>query len=355
MKILITGASGFIGSFIVEEALRRGYETWAAVRGSSKKDFLQDDRIHFIELNLSSQEQLEAQLKDHAFDYVVHAAGVTKCLNTADFRRINTEGTKNLVRALQALKMPLKRFVYLSSLSVYGAIHEQQPYTEIKETDTPQPNTEYGKSKLEAEQWLEEAPLSSPEGDTIVHKSNEAPSGAVGGASPFPYVILRPTGVYGPRERDYFLMAKSIKQHSDFAVGYQQQDITFVYVLDVVQAVFLACERGQTGRKYFLSDGEVYQSATFSNLIRKELGNPWWIRITAPIWVLRIITFFGDKWGHITGKISALNNDKYHILKQRNWRCDIEPARRELGYEPKYTLEKGVPLTIKWYKENGWL
>ena len=339
MKILITGASGFIGSFIVEEALRRGFETWAAVRGSSKKDFLQDERIHFIELNLSSQEQLEDQLKDHVFDYVVHAAGVTKCLNTADFRRINTEGTKNLVRALQNLKMPLKRFVYLSSLSVYGAIHEQQPYTEIREDDTPQPNTEYGKSKLEAELWLDTLPLSS--------------EGA--GGRLFPYVILRPTGVYGPRERDYFLMAKSIKQHSDFAVGYQQQDITFVYVLDVVQAVFLACEKGQTGRKYFLSDGEVYQSATFSNLIRKELGNPWWIRITAPIWVLRVITFFGDKWGHITGKISALNNDKYHILKQRNWRCDIEPARRELGYEPKYTLEKGVPLTIKWYKENGWL
>ena len=94
MKILITGASGFIGSFIVEEALRQGFDTWAAVRGSSKRDFLQDDRIHFIELNLSSQEQLEAQLKNHTFDYVVHAAGVTKCLNTSDFHRINTEGTK---------------------------------------------------------------------------------------------------------------------------------------------------------------------------------------------------------------------------------------------------------------------
>ena len=340
MKILITGASGFIGSFIVEEALRQGFDTWAAVRGSSKRDFLQDERIHFIELNLSSQEQLEAQLKDYSFDYVVHAAGVTKCLNTSDFHRINTEGTKNLVRALVNLQMPIKRFVYLSSLSVFGAIHEQQPYTEIKETDTPQPNTEYGKSKLEAERWLDEefSPVTS-------HPSPFT----------FPYVILRPTGVYGPRERDYFLMAKSIKQHSDFAVGYQQQDITFVYVLDVVQAVFLACEKGETGRKYFLSDGEVYQSATFSNLIRKELGNPWWIRVTAPIWVLRIITFFGDKWGHITGKISALNNDKYHILKQRNWRCDIEPARRELGYEPRYTLKEGVPLTIKWYKENGWL
>lgn len=331
MKILVTGASGFIGSFIVEEALRRGMETWAAVRGSSKRDFLQDGRIHFIELNLSSQSQLEEQLHGHQFDYVVHAAGVTKCLNDSDFFKINTEGTKNLVNALLSLQMPVKRFVYVSSLSIFGAIRETQPYKEILESDTPMPNTNYGRSKLQAELWLDSLRAS------------------------FPYVILRPTGVYGPRERDYFMMAKSIRQHTDFAVGFRQQDITFVYVLDVVQAVFLACEKGQTGRKYFLSDGQVYQSATFSNLIRKELGNPWWIRVTAPIWLLRVITFFGDKIGHITGKISALNNDKFHILKQRNWRCDIEPARRELGYEPQYTLTEGVPLTIKWYRENGWL
>ena len=339
MKILVTGASGFIGSFIVEEALRRGMDTWAAVRGSSSRQFLQDDRINFIELNLSDQQELERQLAGHTFDYVVHAAGVTKCLNSDDFFRINTEGTKNLVRALIALQMPLQRFVYISSLSIYGAIREQQPYTEIREDDTPQPNTAYGKSKLEAERWLDEM-------NEQCTMNNE---------QLFPFVILRPTGVYGPRERDYFLMAKSIKQHSDFAVGYKQQDITFVYVEDVVQAVFLACEKGPTGRKYFLSDGEVYQSTTFSDLIREELGHPWWIRIKAPIWVLRVVTAVGDRWGHITGKISALNNDKYHILKQRNWRCDIEPARRELGYEPHVRLAEGVRRSIKWYKENGWL
>lgn len=336
MKILITGASGFIGSFIVEEALRRGFDTWAAMRRSSKKDFLTDPRTHFIELDLSSEERLKEQLRGHRFDYVVHAAGVTKCLDPQDFYRINTEGTKNLVRALIALQIPLKRFVYVSSLSIFGAIREKQPYEEIRETDTPQPNTHYGRSKLQAEQWLDNL-SSSQEGVA------------------FPYVVLRPTGVYGPRERDYFLMAQSIKQHTDFAVGYRRQDITFVYVQDVVQAVFLACERGVTGRKYFLSDGQVYQSSTFSDLIRRELGNPWWIRVKAPIWVLRIITFFGDKMGHLTGKITALNNDKYHILRQRNWRCDIQPAIDELGYRPQYTLEQGVPITIKWYRDNGWL
>ena len=171
----------------------------------------------------------------------------------------------------------------------------------------------------------------------------------------FPFVILRPTGVYGPRERDYFMMAKSIQSHIDFAVGFKQQDITFVYVTDVVQAVFLALDKGENGRQYFLSDGEVYQSTTFSDLIHEELGRPWWIRITAPVWVLRIVTFFGEYIGRMTGKVTALNNDKYNILKQRNWRCDIQPAIDELGYQPKYKLKQGVEETIKWYKDNKWL
>ena len=330
MKILITGASGFIGSFIVEEALRRGFDTWAAVRKSSSREYLKDERINLIELNLSSEKQLTEQLRPHQFDYVVHAAGVTKCIDKRDFSRINTEGTRNLVSALQSLSMPMHRFVFVSSLSVFGAIREQQPYEEIRETDTPQPNTAYGRSKLEAERFLESL-------------------------NGFPYVILRPTGVYGPREKDYFLMAQSIKQHVDFAVGYRRQDITFVYVSDVVQAVFLALEKGQTGRKYFLSDGEVYQSTTFSDLIHEELGRPWWIRITAPVWVLRVVTFFGEYVGRLTGRISALNNDKYNILRQRNWRCDIQPAVNELGYKPEYDLERGVKETIKWYKDNQWL
>jgi nucleoside-diphosphate-sugar epimerase len=168
-------------------------------------------------------------------------------------------------------------------------------------------------------------------------------------------VILQPTGVYGPRERDYFMMAKSIKSHTDFSVGYKPQDLTFVYVLDVVQAIFLALDCQKTGGKYMLSDGEVYSSRTFSDLIHRELGHPWLLRIKAPIWLLRIITFCGEHIGRMTGKISALNNDKYNIMKQRNWRCDIKPAMSDLGYKPKYQLDEGVRLTIKWYKENNWL
>ena len=333
-SILVTGASGFIGSFIIEEALARGMEVWAAVRKSSSRASLTDSRIHFIELTLSDPDALRKELDGKRFEYVVHAAGVTKCKDKEEFHRTNTLGTMHLVEALLDTCPELKRFVYLSSLSIFGPIREQQPYTDIKDSDTPQPNTQYGLSKLAAEQFL----------DGLSDKGKA-----------FPYVVLRPTGVYGPREHDYFMMAKSISQHIDFAAGYRQQDITFVYVTDVVQAVFLALEKGRIGGKYFLTDGEVYQSRTFSDLLQKELGNPWLLRVKAPIWLLRIVTFFGDHWGRLTGKVTALNNDKYHIMRQRNWRCDIQPSRDELGYQPQVTLEEGVRRSVAWYKENKWL
>ena len=333
-KILITGASGFIGSAIVNKALDLGMEVWAAVRHSSSKQYLQDKRINFIELDLSSAQQMTQVLSNLHFDYVVHAAGLTKALRQADFFSVNTEGTKHLVEALKNSNQELQRFVYMSSLSVFGAIKEQMPYQPIKETDTPRPNTAYGKSKWEAEKFLD---------------------GLEEAGYDLPYVILRLTGVYGPREHDYYMMAKSIKEHVDFAAGWTRQDITFVYVDDVVQAVFLALDHGKKGRKYFLSDGNVYQSSTFSNLIHQELGCPWWIRVKAPIALLHVICKVCDAWGHLTGRLTALNNDKYNILRQRNWRCDIRPAVDELGFKPQWDLARGVRETIEWYKANGWL
>ena len=102
-KILITGASGFIGSFIVEEALRRGLETWAAVRPTSSLRYLQDARVHLLTLDLQDPVRLMEQLRPHRFDYIVHAAGATKCQDPADFFRVNRDGTHHLFQAIRAL------------------------------------------------------------------------------------------------------------------------------------------------------------------------------------------------------------------------------------------------------------
>ena len=333
-SILITGASGFIGSFLVEEALRRGFDTWAGVRASSSRKYLQQPELHFLELDFAHADRLYSQLKAHreahgAFDYIIHCAGATKCIDQADFDRVNYEQTRAFADTLLRLDMVPQQFAFISTLSVFGPIHEDT-YEPIREADTPQPNTAYGRSKLKAEQYLM-------------------------GLEDFPYVFYRPTGVYGPRERDYFLMAESIKRHTDFSVGYRRQDLTFVYVNDVVQAVFLGIERQVSRRAYFLSDGQVYASRTFSDLICRELGNPLIIRIRCPLFLLKVVSLLAERWARLRHTASTLNRDKYNIMKQRNWQCDITPAVRELGYRPAYDLDRGVRETIAWYKKEGWL
>ncbi len=327
MTILITGASGFIGSFIVEEALRRGFETWAGVRRTSSRRYLSDERIHFVELDMSSEEVLVEQLRGHCFDYVVHAAGVTKCKKSEEFYRVNCEGTKHLATALLRLEMPIKKFVFLSSLSVFGAVRES--FTEIQSTDTPSPNTHYGRSKLMAEEALSNV------------------------AEQLKLVVLRPTGVYGPREKDYFLVVKSIARGMDFGISGEKR-LTFVYVSDLVNAVFLALERGEVGQKYFVSDGEQYDADEFSHLVEKALGVKHVMHIKLPLPILRMVCGVCDFCGRLSGKVTALNNDKFQILAQRNWLCDISTTTA-LGYHPHVMLAEGVRETINWYKKEGWV
>jgi UDP-glucose 4-epimerase len=104
-----------------------------------------------------------------------------------------------------------------------------------------------------------------------------------------------------------------------------------------------------------VSDGNVYQSRTFSNLIKKELGISFLIHIKCPLFILKIVSFSVGFFAGLIRKNSTLNSDKYNILKQRNWRCDITPAMQELGFAPRYNLEKGVKETMAWYKSEGWL
>lgn len=333
-KILVTGASGFIGSFLVEEGLNKGMQVWAGVRKSSSRKYLQDTRINFAELNFTDSDSLEVQLKEHKYehggwDYIIHCAGITKCRDKRDFEIGNYWATRNFIETLKRLDMTPKQFIYISSLSVFGPIHEND-YAPISEQDNPCPNTAYGISKIHSEQYIQDL-------------------------KEFPYVIFRPTGVYGPREKDYFLMAQSIQNHVDFAAGFHRQDLTFIYVKDLVKAIYLSIEKKVTRRAYFVSDGQVYNSHTFSELIEKELGQPWVIHFTCPLALLKIISFFAENAARLMHKSSTLNMDKYKIMKQRNWRCDITPAEKELGYIPDYPLERGVKETIAWYKKEGWL
>ena len=357
MKILITGASGFIGSFIAEQALREGMDVWAGARASSSHRYLQDPRIHFVTLDFSDERQLydsfKSALAEHGgWDVIVHAAGITKSLYRHDFFAVNYDGTRRMVSALKNAGAVPGQFIYLSSLSVLGPIREQafplhdadDPfgsdgsslelrkviYQPLLESDMPVPNTAYGLSKAAAENYL--------------HMMGD-----------FPWVIFRPTGVYGPREKDYYMLARSISRHVDFAVGFRPQEITFIYVRDLVSAIMAAVKRGVTHRTYALSDGRVYNSRAFSILLQRAMGVSGVVRIKAPLWLLCGVCSISELISHISGKVTALNKDKYRILRQRNWQCDISAAVEELGWKPQYDLRRGVEETVEWYKTEHWL
>lgn len=333
-RILITGASGFIGSFLVEKALERGYSTWAGVRASSSRQYLQDDRIQFLDLNFGDKEKLTSQLKEFVaehekFDYIIHNAGVTKCLNATDFDKVNFQYTANFIDALVEAQAIPEKFVLMSSLSAFG-LGDEKNYTPIKLTDTPNPNTAYGKSKLKAEQYLQSQ-------------------------TAIPYIILRPTGVYGPREKDYYLMVKTVKSGLDVGAGFKPQHLTFIYVKDLVDAAFLSLESTARNRAYFVADGDVYTDKEYTQLVKESIGKKHVLSLKVPLWLLKAISVVAEKMSKLTKKPSTLNRDKYKIMKQRNWECDITPLVSELGFSPKYDLRKGLEESVEWYKKNGWL
>lgn len=334
-RILITGAGGFIGGFLVAEALARGYETWAAVRATTNRNFLTDERIHFIELDFTDEQllrdTLEAHMQEHgAWDYVVHNMGVTKATNYLDFERVNYGYMSLLASTLRDLDAVPRVFLLMSSLSVMGP-GDEKGYTPFQSGDVPAPNTRYGTSKLKAETWLQMQ------------------------ASWLPYTIFRCTGVYGPHERDYFLMMKSIKAGFDFTVGFRKQMLTFIYVRDLARAVMLALDKGSLYKPYYISERRGYTQAEFRHIVCEELGKRVVVPVKCPLWVVKCVCNVAEWWGKVTLKASTLNPDKYHILKQRNWLCDTADAERDFGFVAEYDLRHGVHEAIEWYREAGWL
>jgi nucleoside-diphosphate-sugar epimerase len=317
-KILITGANGFIGSFLTEKALESNGYVWAGIRASSNREYLQDERIAFIELNYGDKENLKRQITAHVaafgkWDYIVHNAGITKCLHVSDFDKVNFLYTQNFVEALQESNAVPDKFIYMSSLSV-----------------SSDAETAYGNSKLKTEQFLRSKP-------------------------DFPYLIMRPTGVYGPRDKDYYLMLKMIRSGWDITAGFEPQQLTFIYVKDLAKATFLALESREKHKTYCISDGHVYSDEEYTRIAKSALGKKRVIRLRVPLFILKTVSTLAETIAKLTKKPSTLNRDKYKIMKQRDWTCDSSPIRHDTGFTPDYNLEQGIRESVTWYRAQAWL
>ncbi|SHH66325.1 Nucleoside-diphosphate-sugar epimerase [Chryseolinea serpens] len=325
-SVLITGASGFVGYHLIEEALAKGLEVYAAVRASSRVDHLRNLPVQFVTTDFSDVRAIRAELEAKRYQYVIHAAGATKALNEASYNEVNAVYTRNLAQAVSELQVPLKKFVFLSSLAAMGPAKNGHP---ILEKDAPNPVTFYGKSKLLAESYL--SALDS-----------------------LPTIVLRPTAVYGPRDRDIFIILKTIAQGIEPYIGRKPQQLSFIYVKDLAAVSVGALYSSVVKGSYNVSDGGSYDRYELAN-ITKEILHKKTLKVHIPMGVVKAMAFVQETLGRMQGSMPALNQDKLAELTAANWSCSIDSIRKDLGFSPRYTLAQGLEETIQWYKANQWL
>ena len=324
-RLLVVGAGGFIGGFICREGLARGMKVTAAVRESTSRRYLDDARLEFLVLDYDDPSQMEKAIGDAtAWDYVIYNLGATKAATFPEFNLVNFEYLRRFVEILKKTDHVPAGFLFMSSLSAIGPGDEKN-YTPLSASTPPNPNTRYGLSKIKAEQYLEFQ-------------------------SGIPYIIFRPTGVYGPHERDYLMMIKSIDSHVDFGVGFRRQMLTFIYVDDLVSAMFDALASGITGKKYIISEERSYTQKEFRKIVADELGVKWVIPVKLPMWAVWCASFVAEKIGHFRARPSTLNRDKFKIMRQRNWNADVSDARRDFGFTTRFPLREGIRQTVRAYR-----
>ncbi len=331
--VLITGASGFVGSHLVEESIRNGYVTIAGIRSTSNTKYLTHPNTKLCTLNLNNKQELKTQLQQliketGTIHYIIHNAGITKARKNNDFWSHNFGTTKNLVDAILELNIFPEKFVYMSSLAAFGS-GNNQTLKPIELSDVPNPQTEYGKSKLAAEEYVSEQ-------------------------SALPWLVFRPTGIYGPREVDYFVFLKTIQRGFEPYLGFKTQYLTFIYVKDLARLIISSLSSPHQHKAYFVSDGKTYTSEEYAQIVKKALQKKT-IRIRVPLFIVKAICYFLEFVYKPFGILPLLNKDKYHILSSLNWKCNIDETIKDFNFTPQYDLEKGVIESIQWYKENGWL
>ena len=331
-RLLVVGAGGFIGGFICAEGLRQGMKVTAAVRQSTSRRYLTDPALSFLVLDYDDPEQMRQAIEaEPVWDYIIYNLGATKAATFPEFNLVNFEYLRRFCEALKATDHTPLKMLYMSSLSALGK-GDEKGYTPLSAATVPNPDTRYGLSKIKAEQYLEYQ-------------------------SGIPYVIFRPTGVYGPHEKDYLMMVKSIDAHFDFGVGYRPQMLTFIYVEDLVEAMFAALASPSTlGKKYIISEERSYTQKEVRSMVARELGKKWVIPVKLPLWMAWVASFVAEKVGNLRAKPSTLNRDKFKIMKQRNWCADVTDAQRDFGFRTRFPLAAGIHNTVESYlaaKKNG--
>ena len=321
--VLITGASGFIGSRLRDALLASGSDVVAIRRPGSPPS----KAGRSVQADYANVAELERVIAAEKPDYVLHVAGVTKGTSYEDFRLGNVMPTRNLLGALHRQHPDTKRFVLVSSLTSYGPSATSAPH---READPRRPIEYYGRSKLEAEEVVEEE------------------SGGI------PWTILRPSGVYGPGDVDYFNLFKSAMRGWNVFFGNRNRCMSIIYVDDCVRGTLMAARNeNSVGKGYFLTNDEQVTWEQFQSEVLQVVDRR--VRtLDLPEQLVSIAALGGELASRIDRKPRLFNLQKAKMGAQQAWTCVGGAARTDFGFSADVDLVEGIRRTHDWYLANDW-
>ena len=330
MHVLITGATGFLGSHIVRELISNGHSVRALVRPSSDTTFLESfPNTRCVLADLHDHTSIVPYLND--VDAVIHAAGGGKVKRTTDFYYQNTHTTQELVTAIRKSKQALKKFILISSISAAGPSKKPAPRSE---SDSPRPVSHYGRSKLEAESVCR----------SIQNQTQ--------------LTIVRPPVVYGPRDSKMLPLFQGVQK--GLLLKPPGKAMSTIYGPDCARAIRLIVEGDQpTGSLYYVDDGEQHTWKEFGYAIRDALSHASKAKRLLSVRVPSGFIYWGgalsELRARVTGRSTLITRDKWRDGKQSYWICSSTRIQKELGFVPSATLQHGIQETASWYQQQGWL
>jgi nucleoside-diphosphate-sugar epimerase len=326
MKALITGASGFIGSHLADLLLARGYSVRVLLRTTSRLEWLQDPRFEHVYGDLFDEEALRRAVE--GVDYIYHLAGVTRAKSAEEYFRANQQGTRNLLDAVRRHAAHARRFVQISSQTAVGP---SPTVTPIDETAPPKPLTNYGKSKLGAEQECHQF---------FQH---------------FPLTIVRPPAVFGPRDRDIFEYFNTLNKGLLPIVGFSDKYVSLIHSADLVRGFVQAGESPKSiGETYFVSSARPYTWREFGDIATRLVGKRV-LRVRVPEPLAFAVAAVAEGLSLFSAKPALINFEKARDMVQDYWTCDSSKATRDFGFRQEIGLEEGIRDTVEWYRTQGWL
>jgi nucleoside-diphosphate-sugar epimerase len=326
LKALVTGGTGFIGSHLTEALIRRGVQVRCLLRNTSDVKWLKGLPIEFVHGDCNDKASLEKAAR--GVDWVFHLAGVTKAIKEETYFEVNGLGTENLIHACLENNPRLQKFIYVSSQAAAGPSRNG---SSKKELDPCEPVSFYGRSKLAGEELV------------LTH------------ADELPVLIIRPSAVYGPRDKDIFAFFKCLSRRIKPCPIGREQHFSLCYVQDIVQGILLAVEtETKSGEIFFLSDGNDYRMEEIGDIVAQAMGITAF-RIRVPKRIILGIACFSVYLSKLFRRPFLFNKDKAEEMIHKDWVCDITKAKSLLGFEPRVPLSEGAKLTFEWYKKEKWL